>query len=259
MQRGVLVQSERRRSIILWGPPGSGKSLYLASLVQWLTRARDEQSFAVLPANDDVASWVGRRSTSHPDGVALTLTSPLPRDASTFRIYSISDAPNALRRRSSLIAELTPSEAAAGDPSSSRLEEAAGVILLLPVATMAASAEARDAYVTWFTTTLARLPERPGASPPAVWMPVAVCLTQTDEAADAVRRDAMQWLESFGSETVRALRAHCARFSVFKVSSLGRTPRRRDGLEVVVGSPEPRGVLAPIRWILAETAPKAAA
>ena len=253
------MESERRRSIILWGPPGSGKSLYLASLVSWLTRVRDEQPFAVLPADDAAASWIGRRSASHPDGLALTPTGPLPREASLFRIYSISDSPDAARRRSVLVADLTPSEAAAGDPSSARLNGAAGVILLLPVATMAASAEARDAYVSWFTTTLARLPEEPGAAPPAVWMPVAVCLTQTDEAPDATRREALPWLESFGAETVRALRAHCARFSVFKVSSLGRAPRRREGMDVVVGSPEPRGLLAPIRWILAETTPEAVA
>ena len=258
-QRGVCVQNERRRSIILWGPPGSGKSLYLASLVMWLTRVRDEQPFAVLPADDAAASWIGRRSAARADGVALTPTGPLPGETALFRIYSISDTADATRSRSAVVADLTPSEAAAGDPSSPRLNDAAGVMLLLPVATMAASAEARDAYVSWFTTTLARLPEQPGAAPPAVWIPVAVCLTQTDEAADATRRDALQWLESFGSETVRALRAHCARFSVFKVSSLGRAPRRRDGIDVVVGSPEPRGVLAPIRWILAETTPRAAA
>jgi hypothetical protein len=258
-RKGRGVHSERRRSIILWGPPGSGKSLYLASLVMWLSREREEAPLAVLPADDAAATWIARRSMPHAEGVALTPTDALARDTGLFRIYSISDSPDAAHRRSSVIADLTSSDAAAGDRPSARLEDAAGVILLLPVATMASSADLRDAYVTWFTTTLARLPEQPGAAPPAVWLPVAVCLTQTDEAPDASRRDAMQWLESFGSETLRALRAHCARFSVFKVSSLGRAPRRHDGVDVIVGSPEPRGVLAPIRWILAESAPEAAA
>ena len=88
---------------------------------------------------------------------------------------------------------------------------------------------------------------------------MAVCLTQTDEAADATRRDPVQWLESFGGEAMRALRAHCARFALFKISSLGRAPRRRDDVDVVIGAPEPRGVLEPIRWILADTAVEAAA
>jgi hypothetical protein len=217
----------------------------------WLTREPNERPFAVLPASDAAAAWVARRSVPHPDGVALVDGVAPPPD-SLFRIYSISGTPDEAGHRSALLADLVPNEAAAGDPSPARLTEASGVILLLPAATMAASAEARDACVSWFTTTLARLPEQAGAAPPAVSLPVAVCLTQTDEVPDAARRDATEWLESFGAETLRALRAHCAHFAVFKVSSTGRAPRARAGLDVVVGTPEPRGVLAPIRWILAE-------
>lgn len=257
--RGVHVSSERRRSIILWGPPGSGKSLFLTSLVRWLARERGESAFAVLPATDATARWIAARTAPHADGVALVSGASRPPEPPVFRVYSIADAPDIARRRSSLIAELTSSDAAAGEPAPASLADAAGVMLFLPVATMAASADARDGCVSWLTTTLARLPERAGAAPPAVSMPVAVCLTQTDEVPDAARRDALQWLESFGSESVRALRAHCARHAVFKVSSFGRAPRRRDGLDVVIGTPEPRGALAPIRWILEEPATEAAA
>jgi hypothetical protein len=224
----------------------------------WLTRERHERALAVLPANDSTAQWLAGRSTSHPEGVALASASAGPPDP-LFRIYSIADGPDAAGRRSALVAELQPSEAAPGEPSPARLADAAGVMLFLPVTTMAATAEARDACVSWFTTTLARLPEETGAAPPAVSLPVAVCLTQTDEAADAARRDATQWLESFGGETLRALRAHCAHFALFKLSATGRAPRHRDGLDVIVGTPEPRGVLAPIRWIIGENAAEAAA
>ena len=256
-QRGVGVHHERRRSIILWGPPGSGKSLYLTSLVMWLTREPNERPFAVLPADDASAQWVASRSIAHAEGVALVSGAVRPA-APLFRIYSIANAPVG-DVRSAVVADLTPSEAAAGEPSPSQLADAAGVMLLLPVATMAASAETRDSCVSWFTTTLARLPEQIGSPPPAVSMPVAVCLTQTDEAPDAARRDATQWLEGFGSETLRALRAHCAQFAVFKVSSTGRSPRRRGSVDVIVGAPEPRGVLAPIRWILGANANDAGA
>jgi hypothetical protein len=125
-------------------------------------------------------------------------------------------------------------------------------MLLLPAKAMASSPELRLAHVAWLAATLARLPEKLGAAPPTVSLPVAVCLTQTDVAPDAERRNAAQWLESFGAETTRALRAHCSRFEVFKVSALGQTPRERDGVEVLATIPEPRGVLAPIRWLLQE-------
>jgi hypothetical protein len=242
----------------MWGPPGSGKSLYLTSLVMWVTREPNERPFAVLPASDTAAQWLSRRSVPHSEGVALVPGPRAPSDA-LFRIYSIGDTPDVAGHRSTFVAELTPSEAAAGDPSPARLAEASGVMLLLPIATMAASPEARDACVSWLTTTLARLPEELGAAPPAVSLPVAICLTQTDEAPDAARRDAVQWLESFGSESTRALRAHCARFAVFKVSSTGRAPRRREGVDVVIGAPEPRGILAPIRWIIGDPSTEAAA
>jgi hypothetical protein len=224
----------------------------------WLTRERGERAFAILPADDASAMWIARRSAQHPEGIALTPSAPPSGTEPLFRIYSITESAESAGERSALVAELTASEAAAGEPSSARLDEAAGVMLLLPVATMAASAEARDACITWLTTTLARLPEEAGAAPPAVSIPVAVCLTQTDEVPDPSRRDTAQWLESFGSEALRAVRAHCARFELFKVSSLGRAPRKRDNVHVLVGTPEPRGVLAPIRWILEQSAEVAA-
>lgn len=246
------MHNERRRSILVWGPSGSGKSLYLASLVMWLTRVRGEPAFAVLPADDATAMWIAARGAALADGIALRPGAP-PDHPPRFRIYSI-DGPSPVSGRSRCVADLAMSDAGAGDRSPAGLDDALGVMLLLPVATMTATAEARDAYVSWLATTLARLPAA-GSAPPAVSLPVAVCLTQTDTAPDAVRRDPTRWLESFGSETVRALRAHCARFDVFKVSALGRMPRRHDGADVVIGGPEPRGVLAPIRWILAQHQP----
>src|SRR3954470_23840776 len=99
------VHNERRRSIILWGPPGSGKSLYLTSLVMWLTREPNERPFAVLPASDTAAQWLSRRSVPHPEGVALVPGPRAPSDA-LFRIYSIGDTPDVAGHRSTFVAEL---------------------------------------------------------------------------------------------------------------------------------------------------------
>ena len=103
----------------------------------WLTRERGERAFAILPADDASATWIARRSTPHPEGIALAPSAPLTNNP-LFRVYSIADATESGSARSALVAELVPSEAAAGETSSARLDEACGVILLLPVATMAA-------------------------------------------------------------------------------------------------------------------------
>ena len=244
------VHNERRRSIIVWGPAGSGKSVYLASLVFWLAREREQSHLAVLPADGKSADWVSRRTRPAGDGV--TLVPRLPDEHSyRFRVYETSDPDESGTARSRVVAELTPGDAARSDPSRAHLADAAGVLLLLPVPAMSRSSEARAAHVAWLTAALAGLPETLGAAP-AVALPVAVCLTQTDAVPDAARRDATQWLESFGTETTSALRAHCARFEIFKLSALGHLPRVEDGVETVSVAPEPRGVLAPIRWVLAQ-------
>jgi hypothetical protein len=242
------VHSERRRSIIVWGPPGSGKSLYLSALVLWLPREREVAHLVILPADSRSAAWLASRTRTDGGGILLDAARGAT-PPNRFRIYSTL-AGLAAEQRSAVVAELTAGDAVAGDPSLADLESALGVLLLLPAAAMAADSAVRDAHVRWLTTTLARLPESAGAAPPAVSLPVAVCLTQADAVPDASRRDPTRWLESFGSEPIRALRAHCARFEIFKLSALGQTPRHRDGLEVLASMPEPRDVLAPIRWIL---------
>jgi hypothetical protein len=246
------VQSERRRSIIVWGPPGSGKSVYLSSLVLWLTREQERPPLAVLPADSRSATWLARRTRVAGSSIILDRSAP-DEDLYRFRIYERRDAGEAAAPRSRLLAELTPGSASEGDPTRALLESACGVMLFLPVPAMSRASDARAAHVAWLTATLAGLPATIGAAPPAVRLPVAVCLTQTDAIPDAARRDARQWLESFGVETTSALRAHCARHEVFKLSALGHGTRHHDGVESIPVTPEPRGVLAPIRWILSQT------
>lgn len=237
---------------MIWGPPGSGKSVYLSSLVLWLTREREQPPFVVLPADPRSATWLSCRS--HTEGSTTVLDDGVPDDGLLkFRVYETRDTGHSSAPRSSVVAELTPGTAANGDPSRGLVESAAGVMLFLPVSAMSRAPDARVAHVAWLTATLAGLPALAGASPPAVRLPVAVCLTQTDGIPDAARRDARQWLASFGMETTSALRAHCARFEVFKLSALGHTPRVHEGVQRLAVTPEPRGVLAPIKWILEQS------
>ena len=48
-------------SIMMWGAKGSGKSIYIASLVYWSPPADDERRLCVLPATAAAAEWVADR------------------------------------------------------------------------------------------------------------------------------------------------------------------------------------------------------
>src|SRR5687767_13174824 len=48
-------------SIMMWGAKGSGKSVYIASLVYWSPPADAARRVCVLPANSTAAEWVADR------------------------------------------------------------------------------------------------------------------------------------------------------------------------------------------------------
>src|SRR5262245_25766616 len=51
-------------SIMMWGAKGSGKSVYIASLVYWSPPADAARRVCVLPANATAAEWVADRVRS---------------------------------------------------------------------------------------------------------------------------------------------------------------------------------------------------
>ena len=51
-------------SIMMWGAKGSGKSVYIASLVYWSPPADAARRVCVLPANSTAAEWVADRVRS---------------------------------------------------------------------------------------------------------------------------------------------------------------------------------------------------
>src|SRR3954471_22697264 len=58
---GVPLTSD---SIMMWGAKGSGKSIYIASLVYWSPPADAARRMCVLPANSTAAEWVADRVRS---------------------------------------------------------------------------------------------------------------------------------------------------------------------------------------------------
>ena len=55
------VSSASSDSIMMWGAKGSGKSIYIASLVYWSPPADAARRVCVLPATSAAAEWVAER------------------------------------------------------------------------------------------------------------------------------------------------------------------------------------------------------
>lgn len=232
----------RTQPIVLWGPGGSGTSLYLTALVCWLSAEHQAPRFAVLPASDEAARWVGSRATPTADGLDVGPRAPAPPCAHDFRIYRLS-SPNGPAERSAPIAELRvwrglPSDERLPSQLEHDLRGALGIVVLVGDApARRGSALARASML---------LDDATVAAP----VPLAACLTQTDRTPDAARRDAGRWLAERDAEGARALARRGERGAVFKISALGHAPRLRGDREILHAQPEPRGVLEPLRWIL---------
>ena len=56
-----VVAPSTSDSIMMWGAKGSGKSIYIASLVYWSPPADAARRVCVLPANSTAAEWVAER------------------------------------------------------------------------------------------------------------------------------------------------------------------------------------------------------
>src|SRR3954469_10346976 len=98
---GVPLTSD---SIMMWGAKGSGKSVYIASLVYWSPPADAARRVCVLPANSTAAEWVADRVRSltasgignREWGIETSRGNPIPEVYKTlterrldFRLYTL--------------------------------------------------------------------------------------------------------------------------------------------------------------------------
>ncbi|HKO15462.1 MAG TPA: hypothetical protein VJU87_04435 [Gemmatimonadaceae bacterium] len=235
----------RTDPILVWGPNGSGTSLYLNALVCWLHVDRLTPRLVVLPANEEASAWVVGRVRPTADGFDV---SPRPAAAAQgydFRLYELAPhTPSAGDAGAHPVAPLRcwsglpPADAPLPERFASDLRHARGIIVLV-----GNDAPPRDSAVA---RTLALL----GASAEGRAIPVAACLTDLDAAPEAVRQDAARSLERRDAEGARALGRRGSAGAAFRVSSLGHAPRRHGERVILHAAPEPRGILEPIRWIL---------
>ena len=266
---------ERRRSILIAGERGAGTSVYAVSLVHWQQPERARTRLCLLPADGDAARWVTERVAVQRGGITIGRRLTTSTRRHRFRLYQLDAASDHAMRDSAVVGNVScwdgPGDAEEPELSPELLDEvsrAHGMVLLVGAASDANAAESRRGH-TWLRRALsgmrdalARAYVGGARSLPydevtnTLTCPVALCVSQIDCAPDAERRDAAAWLESLIGERASMLTSYLSRHTTFKLSATGITPRPTERGQYISGMAEPRGILAPLRWVLEQTGVK---
>ena len=277
-------------SIMMWGAKGSGKSVYIASLVYWSPPADAARRVCVLPANSTAAEWVADRVRSltaagignREWGIGASAGSSIPEVYKTlterrldFRLYTLPTTAGPITRllntesryEASLNFWDVPGEVYDGDIPPNILREmtrARGLILLINPSFVPNEGRERY-YMRFFDRTLGRLKfalaeaARRGERVPfdprtnQLTIPVAVCLSQIDRSPQFMDAEPKALFEETVGDTAPILYSWLTTFDIFKLSALGRPLRRVGDREVLDGEPRPKFVHLPISWIVSRT------
>jgi hypothetical protein len=271
-------------SIVLWGPPGSGKSTYLATLVYY-NESLDEQArrWCVLPADGVTAEWVAERVERWRAGEASPKSLHPEPQGLAFRLYSLPPARAGLfaRRPAAAHVEATlrfwdvPGETYTGeipDAIVRQMVDARGLLLVLDPGFEPPEGRARY-YERFFLKTLGKLTfavqqaraaaglapaPTPGlAADNRLTIPVAICLSHLDEHPELREGDRVRLLRELFGDSAQLLEKWLTTWEVLPMSATGAGAAARAGS----GTADPRPELAahPIAWLLDRSRPAAPA
>ncbi|MDF1505835.1 hypothetical protein [Roseisolibacter sp. H3M3-2] len=255
--------------IVLWGPPGSGKSTYLATLVYY-NESLDEQArrWCVLPADGVTAEWVVDRVQRWRDGAASPKSLHAEPQALGFRVYSLPPQRAGLfaRRPAAAHVEATlrfwdvPGEAYASEIPDAIVRQMVGARgLLLVLDPGFDPPEGRERYYErFFLRTLGRLTfamqqerARRGlggaglAGDNRLEIPVAICLSHLDEHPALREGDRVRLLRELFGDSTQLLEKWLTRWEVLPMSATGGPAGARAGAD-----PSPELATHPIAWLL---------
>jgi hypothetical protein len=271
----------RDSSIVLWGPPGSGKSTYLATLV-YFNESLDEQArrWCVLPADGVTAEWVVERVERWREGAPAPKSLHPEPQALSFRLYSLPPARAGLfaRRPAAAHPEATlrfwdvPGETYTGEIPDAIVRQMVGARgLLLVLDPGFDPPEGRERYYERFflktlgklTFAMQRAREAAGAAHGAargaapdvlagdnrLTIPVAICLSHLDEHPALRDGDRVQLLRELFGDSAQLLEKWLTTWEVLPMSATGA---RLDGALPAGATRDPQPELAahPIAWLL---------
>ena len=272
--------SDAPGSNLLWGPPGSGKSTYLATLVYY-NESLDEQArrWCVLPADGVTAEWVAERVERWRDGEASPKSLHPEPQGLAFRLYSLPPARAGLfaRRPAAAHVEATlrfwdvPGEAYTGeipDAIVRQMVDARGLLLVLDPGFDPPEGRARF-YERFFLKTLGKLTfavqqaraaaslAGPAGSEPLapdnrLTIPVAICLSHLDEHPELREGDRVRLLRELFGDSAQLLEKWLTTWEVLPMSATGARRPEATGIAAADATADPKPELAahPIAWLL---------
>ena len=286
--------SGSRRPVLLWGPPGSGKSTFLAGMMfRQVEDDADPYDWRIMSVGPRAGDYI--RSVLHAYRSGGQPNATLVTDAPfRFKVRKVRKERRLLgrfrlRERIRLEADLLlvdpPGELFTISKMRGRnggrvlqlMQNAAGLLLLIDptfsgeetgaVGEAQRLVERQRRYWTMLVENISEIIHHLRSQSPEVQaatldhenrlrIPTAICVTKMDRHPREAHRPTDFLRDQIGEAAFRVIDTSFANYTVYACSALGNEVRAVDNGVVLAGEPKPWGVIDPIRWILEESMQK---
>ncbi len=261
--------SAERKPILLWGPPGSGKSTFLAAMMfrQVEDDAVDAYDWRIMSVGARAGDYVrsvlqAYRSGEQPHATVVTdapFRFKIRKYRKERRIWGLLPRAEQIRLEADLVFVDPPGElftvskmrGRAGQRLLELMEHAGGLLLLIDP-----TYQDQRRYWTMLVENLSEIIDHLRRKSTQVLddeqrlgIPTAICITKMDQHPADAHRPAEFLREQIGESAFSVIENSFSNYTVYACSALGNDFKPEN-------NPKPWGVVDPIRWILEQSSHK---